>query len=88
MPIKSFLAYPVGGRRDELADALRALEGCQVIPAVNRDLLVVVTDTPDESADDALQNALARVELLAGLALVAGFGETAPDPVSPQEARP
>ena len=77
MPIKSYLAYPVRGRRDELAGALRALRGCQVIPALNRDLLVVVTDTPDEAAEDALQDALARMDLLEGLALVAGVGEAA-----------
>jgi hypothetical protein len=84
MPIKSYLAYPVRGRRDELARALRALRGCQVIPAVNRDLLIVVTDTPDETAEETLQGALARVEFLQGLALVAGLGDA---PVHPQEAR-
>lgn len=77
MPIKSYLAYPARDRRDELADVLRALPGCQVIPAVNRDLLVVVTDTPDEAADQALQDALSRVEILQGLALVAGVGDRA-----------
>lgn len=86
MPINSYLAYPVKGRRDALAETLRALEGCQVIPAVNRDLLVVVTDTPDEVAEEALQGALARLELLEGLALVAGFGGTDPEPDPPQQA--
>jgi hypothetical protein len=86
MPIKSYLAYPVRGRRDELADALRALPGCQVIPAVNQDLLVVVTDTPDETAEEALQDALARAELLESLALVAGLGDTDADSLPPQEA--
>jgi hypothetical protein len=86
MPIKSYLAYPVRGRRDELAAALRTLRGCQVIPAVNRDVLVVVTDTPDEVAEEALQGALARVELLEGLALVAGLAEADTAAVRPQEA--
>ena len=62
------------------------LEGCQVIPAVNRDLLVVVTDTPDDVAEEALQGALARLEFLEGLALVAGFGGTDPEPDPPQQA--
>jgi hypothetical protein len=83
MPIKSYLAYPVRGRRDELAVALRALRGCQVIPAVTHDLVVVVTDTPDDAADEALQQALARVEALEGLALVAGLGDPDADPVPP-----
>src|SRR5262247_884782 len=88
MPVKSYLAYPMRGRRDELAGALRALRGCQVIPAVNRDLLVVVTDTPDEAAEEALQGALAHVEFLEGLALVAGLGDADTAPHPSQEARP
>jgi hypothetical protein len=75
MPIKSYLAYPTRGRRDDLAEALRELPGCRVIPAVNCDLLVVVTDTPDEAAEEVLQAALAHLEPLEGLALVAGFGD-------------
>ena len=86
MPINSYLAYPVKGRRDALAETLRALEGCQVIPAVNRDLLVVVTDTPDEVAEEALQGALVRMEFLEGLALVAGLGGADPEPDPPQQA--
>jgi hypothetical protein len=80
MPIKSYLAYPQRGRRDELAAALRGLGGCEasceVLPAENRDLLVVVTDTPDEPTEEALQAAFARLSALEGLALVAGVGES------------
>jgi hypothetical protein len=86
MPISSYLAYPVKGRRDALVGTLRALEGCQVIPAVNRDLLVVVTDTPDEVAEEALQGALVRMEFLEGLALVAGYGGADPEPDPTQQA--
>jgi hypothetical protein len=52
VPIKSYLAYSVTGRRDALARALAALGGCEVIPASNRDVLVLVTDTPDDDAID------------------------------------
>jgi hypothetical protein len=81
MPIKSYLAYPREGQRDALADALGAVPGCQVIPAVNRDLLIVVTDTRDDTAEAAVQEALAGLELLGGLALVAGMAERDPHPV-------
>jgi len=87
MPIKSYLAYPRRGRRDELAAILRAVPGCQVIPALNRELVVIVTDTPDEAAEELLQDALTRVELLEGLALVAGVAETGADGAMLQEAR-
>jgi hypothetical protein len=88
MPINSYLAYPVRGRRDALAGALRGLPGCQVIPALNRDLLVLVTDTPDEAAEKALHETLARLELLEGLALVAGLGDAVAAPApTPQAGR-
>ena len=87
MPVKSFLAYPVRGRYDELAGALRALRGCEVIPAVNRDLLVVITDTPNEGSDEALREELARVDSLEGLVLVAGLRDTDDDALPPLKAR-
>ena len=77
MPIKSYLVYPVSGRLDELTAALRQLSGCDVIPAVNRDLLVLVTDMPDEGAEEALEVELASVPALQALALVAGVGDEA-----------
>ena len=79
MPIKSYLAYPVRGRFDELAAALRRFGGCQVFPAINRDVLVLVTDTPDEAADEALQSVLADIPTLDALALVAGVGDAVID---------
>jgi hypothetical protein len=88
MPIKSYLAYPVSGRLDELTAALRRLPGCDVVPAVNRDLLVLVTDSPDEAADEALGVALAGVPALQGLALVAGLGDEAINGAPPVAASP
>ena len=79
MPIKSYLAYPVRGRSNELTAALRRLGGCQVFPAVNRDVLVLVTDTPHEAADEVLQGALADIPELEALALVAGVGDATLD---------
>jgi hypothetical protein len=78
MPIKSYLAYPERGRRDELAAALGRLGGCEVLPALNRDVLILVTDTPDEAAEAALEAALAEVPALQGLGLVAGLPEDRP----------
>ena len=78
MPINSYLAYPATGRRDALAVAWRGVTGCHVIPAVNRDLLVVVTDTPNDTAEAALRETLAGLDLLQGLALVAGIADGEP----------
>ena len=87
MPIKSYLAYAARGRRDDLASAIGALGGCEVVPAANEDLLVVVTDTPDEAAEEALQRALAEVPGIEGLTLVAGVDDAGAETAPRQEAR-
>jgi hypothetical protein len=87
MPINSYLAYPVRGRRDALAEALRTVAGCQVIPALNRDVLVVVTATADDAAEAALREALAGLELLQGLALVAAIADPDAGPGPAPETR-
>jgi nitrate reductase NapAB chaperone NapD len=75
VPIKSYLVHAAQGQRDELTRTLRALEGCAIVPALNRDVVVLVTDTADEMAEQALQDALARVPGLQGLTLVAGLAD-------------
>jgi hypothetical protein len=75
VPIKSYLAHAAAGRRDELTRVLRELEGCAIVPALNRDVVVLVTDTADEAAEQALQDALARVPSLQCLTLVAGLSD-------------
>lgn len=86
MPIKSYLAYPERGRRDELAAALGRLGGCQVVRSINRELLVLVTDTPDEAAEEELGAALASLPALQSLALVAGLADE--ELGGAEEARP
>ena len=48
MPVFSYLAYPEKGQKAALEKALLALPHCEVMPADNADLLLLVTDTPDE----------------------------------------
>jgi len=48
--------------------------GCDVHPATNRDVLIVVAESVD-GRDDTLDSALATTEGVAGVALVSGFSE-------------
>ena len=73
MPIKSYLAYPAPGRAETVALSLSALDGCDVFPALNQELLILVTDTPDEPAETWLEEQLAQVPDLSCLALVSGM---------------
>ncbi|MDG2195118.1 MAG: hypothetical protein P8K77_09810 [Polaribacter sp.] len=73
MPIKSYLAHPHDGKKEELIKAISSIEQCEVMPAQNENLLVVVTDTLDELADKKLAEEIEAIDSLKLLALVSGF---------------
>ncbi|MBU2952059.1 hypothetical protein KO493_15270 [Tamlana agarivorans] len=73
MPIKSYLAHPQDGKKAELLTALTNLNHCEVIPAENEDLLIVVTDTNDISEDKNLKEQIESIASLKLLAMVSGF---------------
>ncbi len=73
MPIKSYLVHPQVGRKVELLDALSAFEECEVMPATNEDILVLVTDTIDEASEELLKEKIEKIESLKLLAMVSGF---------------
>jgi nitrate reductase NapAB chaperone NapD len=76
MAICSYLVIPRPGATAALADRLVALPGCEVVPSANRDLLVLVTDTPDREQENALRHRIERLEEIQALVLT--FGEVDP----------
>ncbi len=75
MPIFSYLAIPEKGAREKLCTDLAELDFCQVIPAENEEVVVVVTDTPDETSEKHLQETLKKLESLQSLSLTFGYNE-------------
>ncbi len=73
MPIKSYLAHPHQGKKMELFQSLNSIEHCEVIPAENKDLLILITDTNDSSEEDSLQVKLEAIRSIKLLAMVSGF---------------
>ncbi|MDO6675767.1 hypothetical protein MK851_11470 [Tenacibaculum sp. 1B UA] len=73
MPIKSYLAHPHDGKKDELIKALSTLNECEVIPAENKDVLVVVTETKTKIEEENLKQKLETISSLKLLAMVSGF---------------
>ncbi|NER13653.1 hypothetical protein GWK08_09405 [Leptobacterium flavescens] len=73
MPIKSYLAYPVKGKRQELLNVLQNMEECEVVPAENHDVIVVVSETSNGKEEDILQEKLNAIESLQMLSMVSGF---------------
>ena len=74
MPVFSYLAYPVPGAKDELLNDLAAIDYCEVTPADNQEILILVTDTPDDTKEKELQNKLKKLKSLESLGMT--FGHT------------
>ena len=74
MPILSYLAYPIKGAKEALHNDLSELGFCEAMPAENADVLILVTDTPNDEEEKRLQKKLKDLKLLQSLAMA--FGHT------------
>ena len=72
MPVFSYLAYPVKGAKKQLLRDLSDLEHCEVIPSENEEILILVTDTPDEEKEKELQEELKGLRSLGSLSMTFG----------------
>ncbi len=72
MPVFSYLAYPKNGAKEKLISDLAALEYCEATPADNENILILVTDTPDEDAEKVLQKKLKKLKSLESLGMTFG----------------
>ena len=68
MPIFSYLAMPIEGAKEALAEELKALSFCEV-------LLVLVTDAPDEKAQQDLLEQLQKIPSLQSLSMTFGCSD-------------
>ena len=74
MPVFGYLAIPKKGRTETLHKQLQSLGYCDVMAADNREVLVLVTDTPDEPTEKQLQADLKSLDSLQSLSMT--FGHT------------
>jgi nitrate reductase NapAB chaperone NapD len=72
MPVFSYLAYPKQGAKQDLLNDLTALDHCEVTPADNQNILILITDTPDEETEKALQKKLNQLKSLESLGMTFG----------------
>ncbi|MFP2997539.1 hypothetical protein ABN763_16595 [Spongiivirga sp. MCCC 1A20706] len=73
MPVKSYLAHPHEGKKEQLLKDLSSIQECEVLPAENRDLLILVTDTEDIDSEVILEEKLKTIKSLKLLSMVSGF---------------
>jgi nitrate reductase NapAB chaperone NapD len=74
MPVFSYIAYPVNGAKPKLLKDLKAMDYCEVEAADNKDILILITDTPDDKQEKILQQKLKNLESLQSLGMT--FGHT------------
>jgi nitrate reductase NapAB chaperone NapD len=75
MPILSYLVLPQAGAMDQLCTDLSAIECCEIIPSDNQEVVVLVTDTPDEETEKTLQQTLKKLPSLQSISMT--FGHSA-----------
>ena len=73
MPIKSYILHCEEGKKEILLNELHKLSSCEVIPAKNHEVIVIVTDVDLEETDTELYNQLLEMKGLKHLSLVSGF---------------
>ncbi len=75
MPILSYLVLPQTGAMDQLCTDLSVMECCEIIPSDNQEVVVLVTDTPDEESEKTLQKTLKKLPSLQSISMT--FGHSA-----------
>ncbi|MDP3352515.1 MAG: hypothetical protein Q8S44_02095 [Flavobacteriaceae bacterium] len=75
MPIKSYIAHPVEGKRNDLIIKLKGLPFCEILPAVNQEIIIIVTDTLTNQEDQKLYDEITLFPELKLLSLVSGFSD-------------
>lgn len=75
MPIKSYLVFPHKGKKKTLGEVLGNLSWCEILPAKNKELIVLVTDTKNEKEEEKCLSVLNAIPELDHFSLVSGFEE-------------
>lgn len=77
MPIKSYILIPHLNQMNALSKKLEGIKEVEIEPSENKQVIVAVTDTPNEDSDKELVTRLEACLELAHLTLVSGFEENA-----------
>ena len=75
MAIKSYLVFPQRGEKEKLQNELEKLHWCEVIPASNEELLVVVAETTSKEDEEQFLSTINGLNNLDHMTLVSGFDE-------------
>lgn len=75
MPVFSYVALPRLGEKRKLLVELNAFDYCEATPAENEEVLILVTDSPDQDSEKKLQQHLKSLQSLESLHMTFGCNE-------------
>ncbi|MCG8473933.1 MAG: chaperone NapD [Cytophagales bacterium] len=73
MHIKSYIAYPVQGLKEQLIQELQTFESCEVIPAQNEDILIIVSEAESIQKEEQMLEKINELKSLQFLSMIAGY---------------
>ena len=73
MPVKSYIIIPQSDQKEQLVSEIGNIEGCEIHPAENQEVLVLVTDTENESDDKKLFTQIESNQNIKHISLVSGY---------------
>ncbi len=72
MPIFSYLVYPEQDKKQQLITDLTREPFCEIKVAENQEVLILITDTPDEETNKSLQDRIQNLDSLQSLSMTFG----------------
>lgn len=75
MPIFSYVAIPEKGAMEAMCKDLESLDFCEVIRSDNKNIAVLVTDTPNEKSEKSLQQQLKKLQTLQSFSMTFGYND-------------
>ncbi len=75
MAIFSYIVTPIPGEKDALASNLSNLQYCQIIPSNNQEVIILVTEAPDQESEALLKEKLKGIKSIESLSLTYGHSE-------------
>ncbi len=75
MPVFGYLAIPEQGTLHRLTEDLENLPYCEVIASDNKEVLILVTDTPNEIEEKILQKRFKSIPSLQSLSMTFGYND-------------
>ncbi len=75
MPIFSYVVIPEKGAMDAMCTDLASLDYCEVIRSDNKNIAVLVTDTPDDASEKNLQKQLKNIKTLQSFSMTFGYND-------------